>query len=197
MGINGAWAGLRTVAWYCGIGAGLALLAIGLVQTSGSTSKLKGPTEGLIHKASLLHAPAIGRGPNRLIGSASAIQASSTGKLNVRSPNRKFTHEAGLLHAPEIGRGTNGPIGSVSPISTSQHWSGFSITAQQLGGLIYGAVADYTVPQVQYVHYPNNPSVEQVSAWVGVGGNPNSDQTLIQAGTTGAIDSSGGTAYDA
>ncbi len=197
MEINVAASALRTAAWSCGLLLGVGILTAASLQTD-SPGKLKGlsAAQKLTDQDGFLHAPELRGATNRLIGSTGPTQVSSPGKSDLIGPNQKFIHQAGLLDRPESRAGTIGGINATKPIMTSQRWSGFSATSAQLGAPIYAMNGGrFTVPQVQYISYPGTPGTEEVSIWMGVGGNPDSDKTLVQVGVSGAINSSGATTY--
>lgn len=86
--------------------------------------------------------------------------------------------------------------------NVSPNWSGYEVTLLQNGGVspATSVSATWTVPAVSQ-HTPGQ--AEASSTWVGIGGgcfDPNcvvADSTLVQAGTTQAVDSSGEPSYSA
>ena len=96
-----------------------------------------------------------------------------------------------MRHAPvTLKRDSHGlPIRGQRNEFVSTNWSGYAQTGQP-----YTSVqGSWTVPSVSYVPYSTAPAVEASSVWVGTGGF--TDQTLIQAGTTQEVSSSGEVAY--
>jgi Peptidase A4 family len=73
----------------------------------------------------------------------------------------------------------------------SNNWSGYAISGDS-----YTAVqATWTVPKVSYQSYSGSPKVEASSAWIGIGGSAENDDSLIQIGTMQAAASSGEDQY--
>jgi hypothetical protein len=90
----------------------------------------------------------------------------------------------GLTFAPRLpsqaGRGQG----------TSDNWAGYVLT----GNVFTSVAGQWVVPSVSYVRYANWSGAEVSATWVGIGGSTG-DATLIQLGTTQAVDAAGTVAY--
>jgi hypothetical protein len=154
---------------HCALASGLLLFCIGLFLTEPESTS---PTLKYANPSRYAH----GNQPLALKyglgGSVSHQRAAYRAANGTIGPTYKW---------PFLGR-PEGP----ALLSTSQRWSGYAVPSAQ-----YGAGSQFTevdvsisVPDVRYVPYAGRPALEAVAIWTGIGGYPNSDQTLIQAGFT-------------
>jgi hypothetical protein len=129
-----------------------------------------------------------------LIGGV-ALLALGPAQIN---PAQKFTRQVNLSHASTMQPATNGTIGPPTVTNTTtntlnSNWAGYGLGGLNSAGATFFDISgsQWSVPAAQYVAYApcgTPPCYEQVSVWIGVGGNPTGN-SLLQVGTTSQVDS--------
>jgi hypothetical protein len=115
----------------------------------------------------------------------------------MNAPTERLAPTAAHLQSVRLSSATanrmalrNGPLMKPRPHDDiDANWAGYVLPGGVLGGNYTSAQGTWTVPQVSWVNYPNDPRgrtiIEDSSTWIGIGGL--GESVLIQLGTDQAV----------